>query len=68
MSSSMTTANTSIPISKMVNDLFLQWLSLPDTRATLTSALHCVRTNSKMPDPIPYSKVSFSRKKTATCS
>ena len=59
MSSSMTSANTSIPISKMVNDLFLQWLSLPDTRTTLTSALHSVRTNSKMPDQIPYNTVSF---------
>ena len=62
MDSPVTTANTSIPISKMVNDLFLQWLSLPDTRTTLTSALHSVRTNSKMPDPIPYSKVEFSLK------
>jgi len=52
-----TTTNTSIPITKMVNDLFLQWLSLPDTRTTLSSALHCVRTNSKMPEPIVYSKV-----------
>ena len=53
----MTTGNTSIPISKMVNDLFLQWLSLPDTRTTLSAALHSVQTNSKLPDPIPYSKV-----------
>ncbi len=53
----MTTANTSIPITKMVNDLFLQWLSLPDTRTTLSSALHSVRTNSKMPEPLVYSKV-----------
>ena len=53
----MPTPNSSIPITKMVNDLFLQWLSMPDTRATLTSALHSVRTNSKMPDPIVYSKV-----------
>ncbi len=56
----MTTANTSIPITKMVNDLFLQWLSLPDTRTTLSSALHAVRTNSKMPEPIIYSKVNRS--------
>ncbi len=53
----MTTANTSIPITKMVNDLFLQWLSLPDTRTALSSGLHSVRTNSEMPDPIVYSKV-----------
>jgi len=57
MSSTMTTANTSIPITKMVNDLFLQWLSLPDTRTALSSGLHSVRTNSEMPDPIVYSKV-----------
>lgn len=56
----MTTANTFIPMSKMVNDLFLQWLSLSETHTTLSSALHSVRTNSKMPDPIPYSKVSMS--------
>ena len=55
MSSTMT--NTTIPISKMVNDLFLQWLSLPETRTTLSAALHSVRTNSKMPDPINYFKV-----------
>jgi hypothetical protein len=53
----MATTNTSIPITKMVNDLFLQWLSLPETRSTLSSALLSVRTNNKMPDPIPYSKV-----------
>ncbi len=52
-----TTTNTSISITKMVNDLFLQWLSLSDTRMTLNSALHSVRTNSKMPDPIIYPKV-----------
>lgn len=55
----MTTANTAIPMSKMVNDLFLQWLSLPETRTTLSTALNSVRTNSKMPDPIPYSKVNI---------
>lgn len=53
----MTTTNSSIPITKMVNDLFLQWLSLPDTRTTLSAALHSVRTNSKLPEPIIYSKV-----------
>lgn len=53
----MTTNNSSIPITKMVNDLFLQWLSLPDTRTTLSTALHSVRTNSKMPESIIYSKV-----------
>ena len=57
----MSTSNTSIPIAKMVNDLFLQWLSLPDTRTTLSSALNAVRTNSKMPDPIVYSKVCLNR-------
>ena len=41
----------------MVNDLFLQWLSLPDTRSTLYAALHSVQTNGKMPDPIVYPKV-----------
>ncbi|UJR21734.1 hypothetical protein I4U23_024809 [Adineta vaga] len=61
MSSTMTTANTSIPITKMVNDLFLQWLSLPDTRTTLSAALHSVRTNSKMPEPIVYSKIHATR-------
>ncbi len=57
MSNTSTTTNTSIPITKMVNDLFLQWLSLPDTRTTLCAALQSVRTNSKMPDPIIYPKV-----------
>jgi hypothetical protein len=57
MSNTSTTTNTSIPITKMVNDLFLQWLSLPDTRTTLCTALQSVRTNSKMPDPIIYPKV-----------
>ncbi|CAF0720392.1 unnamed protein product [Adineta ricciae] len=61
MSSTMSTANTSIPITKMVNDLFLQWLSLPDTRTTLSAALHSVRTNSKMPEPIAYSKIQTTR-------
>ncbi|CAF3267289.1 unnamed protein product [Rotaria sp. Silwood2] len=45
----------------MVNDLFLQWLSLPDTRTTLSAALHSVRTNSKMPEPIIYSKTLTTR-------
>ncbi len=62
MSNTSTTTNTSIPITKMVNDLFLQWLSLPDTRTTLCTALQCVRTNSKMPDPIIYPKVCISIK------
>lgn len=57
MSSIITTENSPIPIAKMVNDLFMQWLSLPDTRSTLTAALRSVRTNSKMPDPIVYAKV-----------
>ncbi|CAF1172308.1 unnamed protein product [Adineta steineri] len=61
MSSTMTSPNTSIPITKMVNDLFLQWLSLPDTRTTLSSALNSVRTNSKMPEPIVYSKIYTNR-------
>ncbi|CAF2196877.1 unnamed protein product [Rotaria magnacalcarata] len=56
MSSTVTTENSPIPIAKMVNDLFLQWLSLPDTRTSLSAALNSVRTNSKMPDPIVYSK------------
>lgn len=56
---STTTTNTSIPITKMVNDLFLQWISLPDTRTTLCAALQSVRTNSKMPDPIIYPKVCW---------
>lgn len=55
--SNAATTNTSIPITKMVNDLFLQWLSLPDTRSTLYTALHSVQTNSKMPEPINYPKV-----------
>ncbi|CAF3400247.1 unnamed protein product [Rotaria sp. Silwood2] len=61
MSSTMTTENNPIPIAKMVNDLFLQWLSLPDTRTTLSAALHSVRTNSKMPEPIIYSKTLTTR-------
>ncbi|CAF4017129.1 unnamed protein product, partial [Rotaria sp. Silwood1] len=61
MSSTMTTENNPIPIAKMVNDLFLQWLSLPDTRTTLSTALHSVRTNSKMPDSIAYSKTLTTR-------
>ncbi|CAF3378171.1 unnamed protein product [Rotaria socialis] len=56
MSSTVTTENSPIPIAKMVNDLFLQWLSLPDTRTSLSAALNSVRTNSKMPDLIVYSK------------
>ncbi|CAF0801245.1 unnamed protein product [Adineta ricciae] len=55
-STTNTTANTSIPITKMVNDLFLQWLSLPDTRTTLHTALQSVRNHSKMPDHINYPK------------
>ena len=55
--SNAATTNTSIPITKMVNDLFLQWLSLPDTRSTLYTALRSVQTNSKMPEPINYPKV-----------
>ena len=42
----------------MVNDLFVQWLSLSDTRTALYAALQSVRLNSKMPDPIIYPKVS----------
>jgi hypothetical protein len=57
----MTTTNTSIPVTKMVNDLFLQWLSLPDTHTTLYTALQSVRTNSKMPDIIIYPKVCVCR-------
>lgn len=57
MNNTPTVTNTSIPITKMVNDLFLQWLSLPDTRTTLCAALQSVRTNNKMPDPIIYPKV-----------
>ena len=57
MSHTSTTTNTSIPITKMVNDLFLQWLSLPDTRTTLNNALQCARTDNKMPDLINYPKV-----------
>ena len=56
-STGTTPTNTSIPITKMVNDLFLQWLSLPDTRTTLYAALHSVQSNSKMPDPVIYPKV-----------
>lgn len=54
----ITTNNNSIPITKMVNDLFLQWLSLSETQKTLYAALQSVKTNSKMPDPINYPKVS----------
>ncbi|CAF1048982.1 unnamed protein product [Rotaria sordida] len=61
MNNTTTTANTSIPITKMVNDLFLQWLSLADTRTTLYAALQSVRTNSKMPDPIIYPKTYTTR-------
>jgi hypothetical protein len=61
--SNTTTSNTSIPITKMVNDLFLQWLSLSDTRTTLCTALQSVRTNSNMPDPIIYPKVCMCNKK-----
>jgi len=57
MNTSTTVTNTSIPIAKMVNDLFLQWISLIDTRTTLCTALQSVRTNSKLPDPIVYPKV-----------
>jgi len=67
MSNTTTTTNTSIPITKMVNDLFLQWLSLPDTRTTLYTALQSVRTNSKMPDPINYPKVCVYTIKTKKC-
>ncbi|CAF4571267.1 unnamed protein product [Rotaria sp. Silwood1] len=61
MNNTTTTSNTSIPITKMVNDLFLQWLSLADTRTTLYAALQSVRTNSKMPDPIIYPKTYTTR-------
>ncbi|CAF2737173.1 unnamed protein product [Rotaria sp. Silwood2] len=61
MNNTTTTANTSIPITKMVNDLFLQWLSLSDTRTTLYAALQSVRTNSKMPDSIIYPKTYTTR-------
>lgn len=57
MNNTTTTTNTSIPIAKMVNDLFLQWLSLSDTHTTLNIALQSVRTNSKLPDLISYPKV-----------
>ncbi|CAF1082393.1 unnamed protein product [Rotaria sordida] len=61
MSSTMTTENNPIPIAKMVNDLFLQWLSLSDTRTTLSAALQSVRTNSKTPEPIVYPKTLTTR-------
>ncbi|CAF1341647.1 unnamed protein product [Adineta steineri] len=61
MNNSTSTTLTSIPVTKMVNDLFLQWLSLSDTRTTLYTALQNVRTHSKMPDPIIYPKTYTTR-------
>ncbi|UJR27679.1 hypothetical protein I4U23_008958 [Adineta vaga] len=55
------TTNTSIPVTKMVNDLFLQWLSLTDTRTALYTALQSVQTHNKMPDPINYPKIYITR-------
>ncbi|CAF0887767.1 unnamed protein product, partial [Didymodactylos carnosus] len=46
---------TTIPIAKMVNDLFLQWLSQEDTRKNLFAGLQIVRTGGKLPEP-NYSK------------
>ncbi|CAM2712697.1 unnamed protein product [Rotaria socialis] len=45
----------------MVNDLFLQWLSLSDTRTILYGALQSARTNSKMPDLVAYPKTYTTR-------
>ncbi|CAF3360136.1 unnamed protein product [Rotaria socialis] len=61
MNNSTATGNTSIPITKMVNDLFLQWLSLSDTRTILYGALQSARTNSKMPDLVAYPKTYTTR-------
>ncbi|CAF0908436.1 unnamed protein product [Didymodactylos carnosus] len=42
---------TAVPITKMVNDLFLQWLSQEDTRKNLFAGLQIVRSGGKLPEP-----------------